>query len=170
MIDGFLDRAARALELALGLGFIFAILLNFTNVIGRYVFGVSLLWADEVQIFILVAMTFLGAVVVTWRRAHLRMDALVRIMPPGLQKALRVVEMIVMSVLCGFVFVQARDYTSRMYDFGRVSDSAGVPMWIPHGALAVGFGLIFLISLWHGWRAIRPVPGAPPGAKNDGAR
>ena len=56
-------------------------LLNFTNVLGRYLFGISLLGSDEVQVFIMVGMTFLGAAVVTRRNLHLRMDVLVRFMP-----------------------------------------------------------------------------------------
>ena len=73
MIDQAFDRIARIIEVALALAFIFAVLLNFANVVGRYLLGLSLLGADEVQIFIMVAMTFLGAAVVTRRkigRAH----------------------------------------------------------------------------------------------------
>ena len=65
----------------LALLFIVAVLLNFTNVVGRYLFGISLLGSDEVQVFIMVGMTFLGAVVVTRRNQHLRMDVLVGFMP-----------------------------------------------------------------------------------------
>ncbi len=162
MIDKCIDRAARALELALALGFLFAILLNFANVVGRYVFGRSLLWADEIQIFIMIAMTFLGAVVVTWRRAHLRMDALSRIMPARAQSLLRALELGAMLVLCGFVFSLAQDYTSRMFSFGKTSDTAGLPMWIPHGSIALGFGLIFLVCCWHVFRAVKPASTPTP--------
>ena len=78
MIDKAFDRVARLLELVLALAFIFAILLNFANVCGRYVLGYSLLGADEVQVFIMVAMTFVGAAVVTRRNMHLRMDVLLQ--------------------------------------------------------------------------------------------
>ena len=71
MIDKALDRLARIIELVLAFAFI----------VGRYLFGLSLLGSDEVQVFIMVAMTFLGAVVVTRRNLHLRMDVLVRFMP-----------------------------------------------------------------------------------------
>ena len=81
MIDKALDRLARIIELVLAFAFIVAVVLNFTNVVGRYLFGLSLLGSDEVQVFIMVAMTFLGAVVVTRRNLHLRMDVLVRFMP-----------------------------------------------------------------------------------------
>jgi TRAP-type C4-dicarboxylate transport system permease small subunit len=35
-----------------------------------------------------------------------------------------------------------------MLRIGRTSDMAGVPMWIPHGAVALGFASILLIALW----------------------
>ena len=79
MVDRLIDRVARALELALAALFVFAVLLNFANVVGRYLIGRSILWADEIEVFIMVGMTFLGVIVVTWRREHLRMDALSQI-------------------------------------------------------------------------------------------
>ena len=148
MIDKLFDRAARAIEIALALAFLLAIGLNFANVIGRYLLGFSILWADEIQIFIMIAMTFIGAAVVTWRRQHLRMDVVAKLLPPPLQTLLKVLEMVLVLVLTSFVLYQAVDYTMRMRDIGRTSDTAGVPMWIPHGSVALGFGLIAIVSLW----------------------
>ena len=154
-IERIYDRVARAIELALAIAFLFAIGLNFTNVIGRYLLGSSILWADEVQVFIMIAMTFLGAAVVTWRRQHLRMDVLAKLMPKPVQQGLKIVELILMLGLCGFILVESQDYAARMYQLGRNSDSAGVPMWIPHGSVAVGFGLMVLACLAHGWIAVQ---------------
>jgi TRAP-type transport system small permease protein len=148
MIDKLLDRTARVVELALAVAFILAVLLNFTNVIGRYLFGISLLGSDEVQVFIMVAMTFLGAAVVTRRGEHLRMDVLVRFMPETLQFLLRIAEQILLLVLAGFVLSQSYFYASQMFSIGRASDMAGVPMWIPHGSVALGFAMILLITAW----------------------
>src|ERR1041384_7606431 len=61
LIDRVFDRIARVIELVLAMAFIAAVLLNFTNVVGRYLFGISLLGSDEVQVFIMVGATFLGA-------------------------------------------------------------------------------------------------------------
>ena len=133
----------------LALAFIFAVLLNFTNVVGRYLFGISMLGADEVQIFIMVGMTFLGAVVVTRRNQHLRMDVLVRFMPAPVQYAAADRRAAAAdAVLAGFVLTQSYFYARQMLRIGRTSDMAGVPMWIPHGAVALGFGLILIIALW----------------------
>jgi TRAP-type transport system small permease protein len=159
--DKLFDRVARVIELTLALAFIVAILLNFANVIGRYVFGVSLLGSDEVQVFIMVAMTFLGAVVVTRRNMHLRMDVLVRFMPASAQALLRVAEQLLLAVLAGFVLMQSYDYAQRMYRIGRVSDMAGVPMWIPHGTVLLGFGLMLILAVWGMVRLVRRAPQPP---------
>ena len=148
MVDWALDRMARVIEVALALAFIFAVLLNFGNVVGRYAFNVSLLGSDEVQVFIMVAMTFLGAVVVTRRNEHLRMDVLVQFMPRPIQLALRMAEQLLLIALAGFVLSQSWFYASQMLRIGRTSDMAGVPMWLPHGMVALGFALILLIAAW----------------------
>jgi len=148
VIDRVLDRIARIIEVTLALAFIFAVLLNFANVLGRYLFGISLLGADEVEVFIMVAMTFLGAVVVTRRNQHLRMDVLVQFMPARLQMALRIAEQLLLIALAGFVVSQSWFYARQMLRIGRTSDMAGVPMWIPHGVVALGFALILILAAW----------------------
>jgi TRAP-type C4-dicarboxylate transport system permease small subunit len=148
VIDRILDRGARIIELGLALAFIVAVLLNFTNVVGRYLFGLSLLGSDEVQVFIMVAMTFLGAAVVTRRNMHLRMDVLLQLLPAGMRAVLRVAEQLLLIALAAFVLMQSYDYAQRMFRIGRVSDMAGVPMWIPHGTVLLGFGLILIVAIW----------------------
>ncbi len=148
MIDKALDRMARLIELVLAVAFILAVLLNFANVVGRYLFDFSLLGSDEVEVFVMVGMTFLGAVVVTRRNEHLRMDVLVRFMPAPVRLALRIAEQLLLIALAGFVLTQSYFYASQMLRLGRTSDMAGVPMWIPHGTVALGFALILLIAVW----------------------
>jgi TRAP-type C4-dicarboxylate transport system permease small subunit len=154
------------LELALALAFILAVVLNFSNVVGRYLFGLSLLGSDEVQVFIMVGMTFLGAAVVTRRNQHLRMDVLVRFMPAWLRLLLRIAEQLLLVALAGFVLLQSWFYASQMLRIGRTSDMAGVPMWIPHGTVALGFGLMLIVALW---RVTGLARGAPQPVDRGGA-
>jgi len=134
------------IERALAYAFIAAVALNFINVIGRYVFGDTILSADELQIFIMVFMTFLGAAVVAWRKQHLRMDVLVNALPQPVRRLIRIAELAVIVVLAGFVLWNSTYYAKQMFDIGRVSDMARVPMWIPHGVVAAGFGLMAFIA------------------------
>jgi TRAP-type transport system small permease protein len=148
VIDKALDRVARVIELALAVAFIFAVLLNFANVVGRYLLGISLIGSDEVQIFIMVGMTFLGATVVTRRNLHLRMDVLVRFFPTPIQILLRILEQVLLIALAGFVLTQSYFYARQMLRIGRTSDMAGIPMWIPHATVALGFGLMLIVAVW----------------------
>lgn len=155
MIDRFLQSAMRAIEYVLALAFIFAVCLNFANVVGRYGFGRMLMGSDEIEVYIMICMTFIGAAVVSWRRRHLRMDVLVRQFPAPLRAALRWAELVLLMVVVGFALVESTIYAERMYSLGLRSNTAEIPLWIPHAMVALGFGLITLIALWRCVEAVR---------------
>jgi TRAP-type transport system small permease protein len=89
---------------------------------------------------------------------------LVRFMPETLQFLLRIAEQVLLLVLAGFVLSQSYFYASQMFSIGRASDMAGVPMWIPHGSVALGFAMILLITAWRLVAVLRrrePIHSAP---------
>jgi TRAP-type C4-dicarboxylate transport system permease small subunit len=43
--------------------------------------------------------------------------------------------------------VQSWRYAAQMFAIGRTSDVGDIPMWIPHGAVTLGFFLILIVSL-----------------------
>ena len=142
-----MNKLMRAIERILALAFIGAVGLNFANVVGRYGLGRSIAGADEVQIYVMVFMAFLGAAVVSSRRQHLRMDVLVRFLPGRVQTALRFCEVALIVILGTFVVVQSWRYAAQMFALGRTSDVGDIPMWIPHGAVTLGFALILVSAL-----------------------
>ena len=118
-------------------------------------FDYALLGADEAQIYIMIWMAFLGAAVVSWREKHLRMDVLVRAFPKAVQTALRAVELLLLAGLGGFVLYQSASYAWQIFTLGQTSNTAGIPMWLPHSAVAVGFALITVIALWRVVKGVR---------------
>jgi len=166
VVSRILDRLIWGIERALAYAFIAAVGLNFINVIGRYGFGFSILSADELQIFIMVFITFLGAAVVAWRNQHLRMDVVVNALPASLRRLVRMTELVAIVILASFVLWNSTFYAQQMFVFGRVSDMGRVPMWIPHGAVAAGFGLIALISCL---RLVQLLAGRPLNAGKPGS-
>lgn len=128
MIDKLFECLMGVMERVLALAFIFAVGLNFANVIGRYGMGRSILGADEVHIYIMVCMTFLVASVITWRKRHLRMDVLFQFFPSWFKPLLKAVEMVLFLLLSAFVLVQSSSYAAQMFIPDRRSDNAGVPM------------------------------------------
>jgi TRAP-type C4-dicarboxylate transport system permease small subunit len=146
VVTRILERLLWWIERSLAYAFIAAVALNFINVVGRYGFGTTILSADELQIFIMVFMTFLGAAVVAWRNQQLRMDVLVNALPAPIRRLIKIAELAAIVVLAAFVLWNSTYYAKQMFNIDRVSDMAQVPMWIPHGAVAVGFGLMALIA------------------------
>jgi TRAP-type C4-dicarboxylate transport system permease small subunit len=142
-----IDALALGLEKLLGLALIIAVLINFVNVVGRYIFGSTFISADEVQIYIMVYIAFLGAAVATWRRIHLRMDVLVQRLPGGIKAVLAAAELVLILVLASLVLYVSSGYVTQMAGLDARSQNAGIPMWIPHSALVLGFGLIAVLAV-----------------------
>jgi C4-dicarboxylate transporter DctQ subunit len=147
-VDGALARLMSGIERVLALALLAAIVLNFANVVGRYGFGRTILGADEVQTYGMVLIAFLGAAVVAWRGEHLRMDVVARLLPGTVKRAVGRLELALAIALAGFALVQSVRYAADMLRLGVRSPLAQIPMWVPHAAVAVGFGLIALVALW----------------------
>ncbi len=141
------DALARLIERVLAVALLVGISLNFINVVGRYLFGVVLNGVDEVEIYILIWVAFLGAATVTWRGLHLRMDVLINACPMPLRLVVAAFETVVFVVVAGFVAWHSFKYVERIYALGAVSDIAHIPTWIPHSAIPISFSLMVLVVL-----------------------
>ena len=123
---------------------LFSIALNFANVIGRYVFFSSIIWAEEVMIFIMVWCVFIGAILVSYDGRHLKMDLLSTNLKPPLRQIVNACATTTLLICCGFVAVQSYKATSLFGRLGQESTVAGIPMVIPHSALLIGFGFMLV--------------------------
>jgi TRAP-type C4-dicarboxylate transport system permease small subunit len=65
---------------------------------------------------------------------------------------------VLLAVLAGFVLTQSYFYARQMWRIGRTSDMAGIPMWIPHATVALGFALILVVALCGLVRMMRRTP------------
>ena len=157
-IEKGVDALAAAVERVLAVALIVGIALNFINVVGRYLGGFTLTGVDEIEIYILIWIAFLGAAIVTWRGEHLRMDVLINACPPVVRTIVAILETGVMLAVAIFVAVQSFRYVERIYALGAVSDIARIPTWIPHSAIFISFGAIALIVVLRGVRRLTRPP------------
>src|SRR5580658_4492797 len=63
-----------------------SVAINFANIIGRYFFSVSISWAEESMLFLMVGVVFFGCGSVSWSNRHIRMDVLVNMLPDHIRK------------------------------------------------------------------------------------
>lgn len=124
-----------------------AVVLNLVNVVSRYAFDTAIVGAEEIQVFIMVWIAFVGCAVVAWREEHLRMDVCVGYLPTWARRALEGLEALLLLLLSGFMLYQSFMFTMQMVRVGRNSDALGLPMAVPHSGVVVGFALLTVVAL-----------------------
>lgn len=116
---------------------LFITLLLTANVIGRYVFGVSLKWAEECTNYIIIWITFLAGVVCLRKGMQISMDALVLQFKGAMQDIIKK-----LTNTLGFIFSLVIVWfgfklTVMAFSTGQVSPAMMVPMFIPYTVLPV---------------------------------
>ena len=61
-----------------GICLLSSVAINFANIIGRYFFSVSIPWAEEIMLFLMVGCVFTGCCAVAWEGRQIRMDVVRR--------------------------------------------------------------------------------------------
>jgi C4-dicarboxylate transporter DctQ subunit len=119
----------------------------FSNVVARYLFGYALFWAEEVMVFLIIWGVFIGVGAAAYDRAHLNMDLFSNSFKGSILAFLNALLVAVLLACCVFMIVQSWQVVTLFYQGGVTSVSAGVPKWIAHLALPVGFALMALAVL-----------------------
>jgi len=132
----------------LGLVFCGVVLLNFVSATTRYLGGGAILGADEVQVYAVVWLVFVGGAIVAWRGAHLRMDVFSARLQGRAARFRDLLECLLALAVCGAMSWVSLRFVLQIHEIAQRSDGAGIPMWIPHSAVLVGFALITLAAAY----------------------
>ncbi|NEX47950.1 TRAP transporter small permease [Pseudotabrizicola algicola] len=142
-LDAFARLCTAGLS-ALLLGMVTLICLN---VVLRYVFGASLLWADEALVFAMVGMVFLASIGVSRRDQHLRMTLITQALPDGAKRVFSALEYLATAGVCLFTAWYAWRSTLLLHRRGTVSNMAEIPLWLAHGVVLVGLVGMAVVAL-----------------------
>jgi TRAP-type C4-dicarboxylate transport system permease small subunit len=140
-----LDRALRR-----GLGLVLAILLGgiaaicFVEVILRYVFLASLAWYDEFVGYLLVWLTFLGAVDAQAHGNHIGIANLVESMPERLRKAAMLSSHAVLVGIHLVLLLYGAQLAFRFLDENAVT--LPVPMGVIYSVIPVSAALMLMVE------------------------
>jgi TRAP-type C4-dicarboxylate transport system permease small subunit len=134
------QHIVRGLRLVVGALMVSAVVINFANVIARYLFFRPFVWAEETMQFLHLWAVMLGAAVITGAGEHLRMDALYHFSPPPVRRALDLLGDMVSLAVSLFVIMQAVDMVRMLSGTGQRSVIAGVPMNLMYLSIPIGFG------------------------------
>lgn len=125
----------------------------------RYVLGQPINWADELNGYLIVAMTMFGIGATLLRGGHIGIDLLTVNAPPRISRGLNVYSNIAVFVVACMFGWSAWHTVTFNRDFGAYS--AGylqVEMWIVQAPMIAGAAFLALAALINLCRAIRGMP------------
>lgn len=124
-----------------------AIAINIANVVGRYVFGISVAWAEEVMSYIIIWGVFISIGSITYQGLHLRMDLLVLSVRGRLAMALGGLTVVLIIICSVFIMRQSFHVLTFYISNGETSMGARIPLEYPHAALVFGFFLMAVAAI-----------------------
>lgn len=133
-VIGFINQSIAAIGITAGVA------VAFTNVVARYAFDASLVWATEMTIFLFLWSAFFGAAYCFKKDAHIAVTVVLDVMPSRVAKI-----MLLLSHLVTFVFLLAVSYYGYEYILlvidldERSIDLWDMPMWIPYLVIPISF-------------------------------
>jgi TRAP-type C4-dicarboxylate transport system permease small subunit len=164
MIESIHRGVHRLLAFTRSLSAIFlisSVAINFANIVGRYVFGVSFTWAIEIILFLMVGAVFTGCCAVAWDNRHIRMDVLLRLLPPKLSQFLSLLSDLILIAAAIAVTVFAYPVITQLTAFDERSAAANVPLAIPQAMVPIGYGLMAILVAVRLLTRHRPSGGRP---------
>ena len=126
-------------------------LVTFAQVVARYVFNYSFVWALELVTYLFAWMIFLGMAYGVRVGSHIGVDVLVKSLGrlgARICGALAAALSIVYSV---FLFIGSWQYVDKMHTIGILAQDMPIEQWIPRLVLPLGFGILifrFTEVLW----------------------
>ncbi|MET1416007.1 TRAP transporter small permease [Roseibium sp. HPY-6] len=133
-VNRFLVAAALAL----------VFLIVITNVIGRYLFGISLSWGEEVARFLMIFGVFAGAGLALRSGRLVEIDLFVAMLPKRLRKVIRWGSVVVMAAFMALIFWFGIQFVS--FGWNKETMATGISRGIPYLAIPLGAAL-FLCHL-----------------------
>lgn len=118
-------------------------LVTFGQVIARYIFNYSFVWAFELTTWLFAGMIFLGISYGIRVGAHIGVDALVNILPKKVAHVTTILATILCLVYSVIVFIGAWVYVDTMKMIGILAQDIPIQQWIPRLVLPIGFALMF---------------------------
>ncbi len=141
---GWLDVAIARIEaVMLALGVLLMAANTIANVVGRFVFGSSIFFSEELNRVLIILITFAGISYAARQGRHIRMSAIYDALPAKTRKVLMVVIAAVTAVFMFMLAWYALGYIFTQASRGRVLPALQIPVWwtivwVPLGFLLTG--------------------------------
>lgn len=147
---GKIDLAIARIEaVMLAAGVLLMALNTIANVVGRFAFGQSLFFSEELNRILIILITFAGISYAARHGRHIRMSAIYDALPPRARKALMV---FIAAVTAFFMFAlcyYSVGYITTSAGQGRILPALQIPIWWIFVWVPIGFfmtGVQYLLT------------------------
>ena len=133
------NAIARLEEVIMAIGVILMAVNTIANVISRFVFNHSLIFAEELNSIFILLVTFAGIGYAARHGRHIRMSAIYDAMPQNIRKVLMIAITGITALCMLFLSWYAIEYILNLYSKGRIYPALGIPVYISYVWVPVGF-------------------------------
>jgi len=125
----------------------------------RYLLNESLSWSEELSRYLFVWSAFLSVSYTIRNDSIIRIDQLVRMLPPQsfLRKSLIIIVKVFLLVFFAYIFYYAIDVVSNAIARGQKSAAMGLPMYLVQASILVGSGLSVIRMIQSLLKGSRPM-------------
>lgn len=134
-------------ETFLAIALLVVVVVNFANILARYVLDASIAPSEEVMVYLFAWATFIGIATAVKRKGHLGLSVLTDLLP---KKGQRVVAVIGALLMVGFFVILFRlgvDLMLQERRSGQTSPALGMPEWFLGAAIPVASVLIIFRTI-----------------------
>jgi TRAP-type C4-dicarboxylate transport system permease small subunit len=154
----WIDRSVlqRFEQVVMGFGLIVLSAIVFSNVIARYFFDYSPVWADELPRYMMVWITFIGMSYCVRKGEHVTMDVIFEKFSGGLKKKIYLFILIVSFVFSLFLAYQGWGLSQKVFMLKQKSVALQIPMGYIYLAIPIGSILMaknFAHLIYKNWRS-----------------
>ena len=139
------EGLTKACQIIAALALLAIVAINGANVVARYFFAKPFPWAEEAMIMFMILGVFAGAIAVTWRNLHIRIDTFVERSSPTLQRVIRIAATLASMFVLLVVAWSSYGIVRLLYEYGQTTDALEFPMWIPQSFVTIGLVVIAIL-------------------------
>ena len=113
------------------------------SVIVRYFLKISTDWQDEMSVFLIVGAVFMSSAAIQARRGHVAIEAIVAILPDGVNRIRQIAVDIASLAFCAFFAWKSWILLAEAWIENYHSGSTWAPpLWIPYSLMTAGMALL----------------------------
>src|SRR5215472_16217887 len=147
----------RAIVLASSIALVIASFVLTYSVASRYFLHLSTDWQDELSVFLIVGAVFMSSAAIQERRGHVAIEAIVGLLPAGINRVRQVAADGASCAFCAFFAWKSWLLLAEAWSENFHSESTwGPPLWIPYSLMTTGTALLAVQILMQILVALRP--------------